>query len=201
MELQITKKKIEFDKEINELDRLVLDFVKILDKAKVRYVLVSGYIAILFGRSRGSEDIDIIIEKIDPTKFEMLWHVLAERFECVNAATPKSAYGTYLNTGHSIRFSRKGMFVPNVEVKLPKYELDYWTLDNRKQVVLNGKDAIFISPIELQIPFKLSLGSEKDIGDARYLYDIFKDRLDNKLFMEFLKKLDKEAEFEKLLKK
>ncbi len=201
MELQITKKKIEFDKEINELDGLVFDFVKILDTANVRYVLVSGYIAILFGRSRGSEDIDIIIEKIDPTKFEMLWRLLAERFECVNVATPKSAYETYLLTGHSIRFSRKGLFVPNVEVKLPKYELDYWTLDNRKQVVLNGKDAIFISPIELQIPFKLSLGSEKDIGDARYLYDIFKDRLDNKLFMEFLKKLDKEAEFEKLLKK
>lgn len=202
MELKITKGKIEMaGKALDVLDRLVLDFVKILDKAKIRYVLVSGYVAILFGRSRGSEDVDLIVERMDAAKFEKLWAKLSEKFDCVNAGSPKSAYETYLATGHSVRFSRKNEFIPNIEVKFPKAELDYWALHSRKEVLLNGKHALFISPIELQIPFKLLLGSEKDIEDARYLYYIFKDRLDNKLLMKFVKKLDKEALFKQFLLK
>ncbi len=202
MELKITKGKIEMaGKALDVLDGLVLDFVKTLDELDLKYVIVSGYVPILFGRSRGSEDVDLILERIDAAKFEKLWAKLAERFDCVNAGSPKSAYETYLATGHSVRFSRKNEFIPNIEVKFPKSELDLWALHQRKEVLLNGKHALFISPIELQIPFKLLLGSEKDIEDARYLYDIFKDRMDNKLFMEFLKKLNKEDLFRRFLLK
>jgi len=43
-------------------------------------------------------------------------------------------------------------------------------------LVLNEFD-INISTSELQIPFKLYLGSEKDYEDARYLYQEFKEKL------------------------
>lgn len=202
MELKIAKGRMEMDgKALDVLDGLVLDFVKVLDELDLTYVIVSGYVPILFGRSRGSEDVDLILERIDAAKFENLWVKLSGKFDCVNAGSPKSAYETYLATGHSVRFSRKNEFIPNVEVKFSKSELDLWALHQRKEVLLNGKHALFISPIELQIPFKLLLGSEKDIEDARYLYDIFKDRMDNKLFMEFLKKLNKEDLFRRFLLK
>lgn len=202
MELKITKGKIEMaGKALDVLDWLVLDFVKVLDGLHLKYVVVSGYVPILFGRSRGSEDVDLILERIDAAKFGKLWAKLSERFDCVNAGSQKSAYETYLATGHSVRFSRKNEFIPNIEVKFPKTMLDRWALHQRKEVLLNGKHSLFISPIELQIPFKLLLGSEKDIEDARYLYDIFKDRMDNRLFTEFLKKLNKEDAFRRFLMK
>ena len=59
MKLKFSKKKIEFRKELNDLDKFVIDFTSILNKLKIKYVIVSGYVAILFGRSRSSEDIDI----------------------------------------------------------------------------------------------------------------------------------------------
>lgn len=42
---------------LSEVDKFVLDFVSIL-KNHFKYVIVSGYVAILFGRPRGTEDIE-----------------------------------------------------------------------------------------------------------------------------------------------
>lgn len=50
---------IVLDRELNELDSLVLEFIKCLQS---RYVIVAGYVAILLGRSRTTDDIDIIVE-------------------------------------------------------------------------------------------------------------------------------------------
>jgi hypothetical protein len=36
---------------------------------------------------------------------------------------------------------------------------------------------LYISPIELQLSYKLYLGSEKDIMDAVYLYVLFQDNI------------------------
>jgi len=95
---------------------------------------------------------------------------------------------------HAIRFSRNKEFIPNVEIKFPKVELDSWALKKRREVILNG-NKIFISPIELQIPFKLYLGSEKDIEDAKHLYNIFKNKLNLQLLQEFNRKLKIEKSF------
>jgi hypothetical protein len=100
----------------------------------------------------------------------------------------EDAYNQYLLANLSVRFSEKGKFIPNIEFKFPKNELDEWTLQERKEVSLNNH-RIFISPLELQIPFKLYLGSEKDIEDAAHLYSIFKDELDLNLLREFTRKL------------
>jgi len=51
--------------------------------------LISGYVAILFGRSRASEDIDIFIEKLSYDRFLELWKALDEKFECLNTTKPK----------------------------------------------------------------------------------------------------------------
>ena len=45
------------------LDKFVEDFVKVIEKY-CKYIIVSGFVAIAHGRSRGTEDIDMIIEKI-----------------------------------------------------------------------------------------------------------------------------------------
>ena len=57
MDMEYTDRVLKFEKELSELDRLVIDFVRVLDKSGTSYVIVSGYIAILLGRSRTTEDV------------------------------------------------------------------------------------------------------------------------------------------------
>jgi hypothetical protein len=196
MEMECLKDKIVFDKELNDFDTFTLSFVKILGKLKIDYVLISGYVALLFGRSRMTEDIDIFIEKLSFERFSELWNELYKKFECINTQNIKEAYEEYLLNNSSINFSLKGRFLPRMEVKFPKKSTDSWSIANKKKVVLNG-EVIYISPLELQITFKLTLGSEKDIEDARYLYRIFKDFLDKEMLNYWIKnfKIEKEVKY------
>lgn len=199
MEIEYSGKKIVFEKELNELDKLAIDFSTILNKAAIKYVIVSGYVSIMFGRNRASEDIDLIIEKINIDKFRELWNNLMETFECLNTSNLDEAYNDYLNARHALRFAKKGKFEPNMEIKFPKLELDNTALHERREVILNGQH-FFISIFELQIAFKLYLGSEKDIEDARYLYRLFKDKLDMELLHKFNRNLNIEDRFDKYIK-
>jgi hypothetical protein len=200
LKIKVTKASIRLVKELNDLDKLVIDFVRILDRNNVKYVLVSGYVSILFGRSRSSEDIDIIVKKIPKRRFAVLWEDLSKKnFECLVPDNFESAYDKYLMKQTSIRFSSKDQPIPNIEFMFPKAEdLDNWVLKNGKQVRLN-RYALKISPIELQIAYKLFLGSNKDIEDARHLYQLFKDNLNGKLLSDFLLKLDKKGLFNRYL--
>lgn len=200
MKIQVSRNRIKLKKELNDLDRFVIDFVKVLDRNKIEYVLVSGYVSILFGRSRSSEDIHVIVKKMSKNKFSALWKELSKRnFECIITDNFESAYDKYLTDHTSIRFSRREQPIPNIEFMFPKAEeLDNWVLKNGKQVLLN-KHLLKISPIELQIAFKLFLASEKDIEDSRHLYQLFKENLDQKLLTEFLLKLDKKGLFNRYL--
>lgn len=192
--------RIELDKDLNDLDELVVDFTQALVKVKINYVLVSGYVSILFGRSRSSEDIDLIVEKIPKARFVKLWHQVAKDFHCLVPDNPEDAYENYLQQSRSIRFARKGEFIPNIEFMFPKvHGIDDWVLQNARTVTLNGTP-LRISPFELQIPYKLFLGSPKDIEDARHLYGLFKESLDKELLQTFLLKLDKHDSFNKYLK-
>ena len=199
MEFKYTKNEIVIkDKAISALDNLVIEFTSILNKY-AKYVVVSGYVAILFGRSRTSEDIDIIVEKIDFNTFNKFWIEIYKKFECINTKDVKVAHKEYLSSSTSIRFSRKDNFIPNVEFKFPKVELDDWTLSERKRVILNDYQ-LFISPLELQIPYKLFLGSEKDIEDAKHIYRVFQDKIDYALLQEFNRKFKTNDLFNRYLK-
>lgn len=165
------------DKVLTTYDEFALAFVEILESEGVRYVLLSGYVALLFGRSRQTEDIDLVIEDLDADQFRRLWNRLSERFECLNSNDAKTAFNKYLNNKTAIRFSWPGKYLPNMEVKFVHQPLEQEALDHRVEVRLNEQQ-LFISPIELQIAFKLFLGSDKDIEDAKHLHIIFNEHLD-----------------------
>lgn len=180
---------IELHKEPSSLDTFTIKFCNILNKLDIDYVLVSGYVSILFGRSRSSEDIDLIMGKMGLDSFTELFRCLSEDFECITPGKPKELFEEYLTNGLAIRLSLKGTYIPNMEVKFPKSELDSWVLSNKKKVMLN-ESTLFISCIELQVAFKLFLGSEKDIEDALHLFHVFKDSLDMELLQAFNRKLN-----------
>lgn len=198
MEIEYSKQKIAFSKNMSDLDRFTFDFCKILFGLNLRFVVVSGYVAILFGRNRASEDIDVFLERIDYPRFKMLWDTISREYVCFNASDSRIAFSDYLNAGYALRFSKKDSVIPNIELKFPKTELDHWALKNGIEVDLNS-ERIFISPLELQIPYKLFLGSEKDLEDAKFLFGLFNGNLNHRLLNNLLKRLNCEGSFKRYL--
>ncbi len=174
---------ITLEKELNKLDAFVLDFVANLDK----YVIVSGYVSILLGRSRSSEDIDFLIPEMLKEEFVRLWKKLADKgFWCINTSKPEEAFSMLKE--HAIRFCKKDP-IPNIEFKIIKTELDKFSYEHRLKVMLNSH-ILYISPLELQIAFKLYLGSEKDVEDAWHIYSMFKEKINKEELRYSLEKLN-----------
>jgi len=67
--------------------------------------------------------------------------------------------------------------------------IDRDSLQKHMEVKID-RESLNISPLEIQIPFKLYLGSDKDIEDAVYLYELFGEHLNKeklKQYMDLLK--------------
>jgi len=190
MEFTYTSDSISIEnKVLTRLDKFVIDFIKILNKY-CKYVIISGYIPIFFGRTRGTEDVDVFIEKLDKQKFKNFYmDMMKNNYYFLN---PEKENGLYemLNEKLGIRIAIKDTIIPNIELKYIKDEIDEFTIKNRVKITLNKKYNLYISPIEIEIPYKIYLGSEKDIEDALYLWNIFKEKLDKKLIRRFMKELN-----------
>ena len=173
----IDKNTVKITRMASELDKFVLDFVGVVEK-HCKYVIVSGYVSILFGRSRVTEDIDMIISSMDRKAFEKLHADLIKKgFDVVNVDDLDELYGL-LTTKHSIRYAYKGGVIPNMELKFAHDRLQKEILEANLKVIIGGK-VLHVSPLELQIAFKEKiLGSEKDKEDARHLEIMFKNNLD-----------------------
>ncbi|MHC1605329.1 MAG: hypothetical protein ACXQTP_05115 [Candidatus Methanofastidiosia archaeon] len=180
------------NKIITTLDKFVLDFSELLEN-HVDYVIVSGYITILFGRARGTEDIDTIIRYMDKPLFNSFYQCLRKNgYYFLN---PENVNGLYemLEEGTRIRIAKEDTIIPNIELKFVKDDFERYSIDNRLKIMM-GKKHLFVSPIELQIPYKIYLGSDKDIEDAIYLWDIFKEKIDKHLLRKFIKELNVNGE-------
>ena len=90
------------------------------------------------------------------------------------------------------------MLQPNFELKFPKTRYNAYSLKNKIEVDLAG-EKLWASEMELQIAFKLNLGSDKDFEDARHLYNIFKEHLDINLLKRQIVELKVEKQAEKIL--
>jgi len=164
------------EKHLTLLDRFVLDFIRVLEP-HTPYVIVSGYVAILFGRSRGTEDVDILIPRLEKEQFSLLHDaLLSGGYEFLNA---EEAGGLYdMLTGRmGIRVAEKNQFIPNIELKFFKDEIDRLVFRDRMEIHFEN-EKLFISPVEIQIAYKIYLGSPKDIEDALFLWEIFRNNLD-----------------------
>ncbi|MFH1182464.1 MAG: hypothetical protein V1702_05890 [Candidatus Woesearchaeota archaeon] len=173
----VGKNTIRLDRILNDLDRFVLKFVKILE-THTNYVIVSGYVAILFGRSRTTEDVDIFIPKLDKGRFSALYSNLKSKgYWCLNAENADEIY-SYLVDGLAVRFAEKGESIPNFEVKFA-IKLGAIAALNDVLTVVTAEGSIKISSPERQIAYKkYCLKSEKDMEDAAHLEKLFKEHLD-----------------------
>lgn len=163
--------------DLNILSRFCEDFCKIVEK-HCNYIVVSGFAAIASGRTRGTEDIDLIMEKIDPDKFKKLFKDLKDnRFVCMQSDNAKTAY-KYLKDNTSVRFTWKDKPLPEMEIKFAKDLLDEYQLKNKVKLELTGLD-VWFSNVNVNIAFKEELlKSPKDMEDARHLRIVFSEMID-----------------------
>ena len=180
----IDKKTIIIDRELSDLDKFTIDFTSILKKHS-DYVIISGYVAILLGRARASEDVDIIIPRINFLTFKKIYNDLKKNsFYCLNAEKEETIY-SYLEENLAIRFAKKDTMIPNIEMKWIKNDFDKIALENPINVRIKNK-SLLISNLELQIAFKENvLKSPKDLEDADHIKQVAKEHLDKKLIKKY----------------
>lgn len=156
----------------NILDVFCEDFCKVMEK-HCKYIIVSGFLAIASGRTRGTEDIDMIIERIPKEKFNLLFRELySANFVCMQTDDNKEAFD-YLKNNIALRFSWKDKELPNMEIKFSKDKLDDLQLADRTKLELTGLNVWFGS-IESTVAFKEELlKSPKDLEDARHLRIVY----------------------------
>lgn len=189
MEMNFEERQISFEKELSSLDELALHFSECLSQADINHVFLSGYVAILFGRNRASEDIDVVCEKVHFDTFDKFWDNVHRNLKCIIISDVHTAYHEYLLKGTAIRFAYPREFIPNVEMKFEATKMHNTALSSPINVVVNGRN-LPISPLEQQIAYKLFMGSEKDIEDARFLFKLFFENLDQILLHEFFEALE-----------
>lgn len=176
--MKIAPNLIELDRELSNLDNFAISFSKVIGE-QTQYVIVSGYVSILLGRTRGSEDIDMLIPEMKEDEWKRVHKTLEKKgYYCLNAGIGDSY--TYLMDGIAVRFAPKGQVMPNMEILFAKEKVQKLALST-KITALIGKDKIFISNLELQIAYKEKiLGSQKDIEDARHLRVILGNDINTK---------------------
>ncbi|MFZ8789656.1 MAG: hypothetical protein ACO2OZ_08335 [Acidilobaceae archaeon] len=101
----------------------------------------------------------------------------------------RKVYEGYLERGFSIRFTYGDLILPNIWFKTARSPLRYYGVDNSLTVIVNKKHLIKIAPLELQIAYKLYLGSEKDLEDAVFLYTLFRKALNHQELHKWLSTL------------
>ncbi len=198
MELEFKDNKIIFNKELSKIDEFVIEFVKILEK-HYKYVIISGYVSILFGRNRATDDVDAFIQDNGFENFKNFYDdLIKQRWECLNSNSSEEIYNDFLTKKLAMRVAKKGTFSPNVELKFPLTELNKEALTDNIVVILN-RHPLIISTIEQQIAFKLYLGSNKDLQDAIHIYEIFKDKLNTKKLYNIASLLNVENKIKEFL--
>lgn len=121
---------------------------------------MSGYVSILFGRPRATDDIDVITEvELD--------ELVGELGRCGSAPLTQASQDVFREA--AVRFHKPPNVLPTLELKPPRSYAQRYALKHRVAVYFSGV-VLYISPIELQIVYKLKPGSDKDVEDAVYLY-------------------------------
>ena len=176
------------DRTPSELDEIVLEFTAILDEENIEYAIVSGYVAILTGRSRATEDIDIVTERLSEERTMTLVDRLQEAGYW-GATMPLEELFDTLDDGLRQRIAEEGTMIPNVELWFVKNDFERTVLEDPLIARIGGRE-IAISPIELQIAYKLFLTAEKDFEDALHLYQVFEEQLDEDRLQTYVTELE-----------
>jgi hypothetical protein len=156
----------------NILDEFCTTFCSLVER-HCKYIIVSGFVAISSGRVRATEDIDMIIERLDLEQVKKLHADLTEKgFVCMQSDNPEEIFN-YLKDNIAVRYTCKDQPLPEMEIKFAKDTLDELQLKTKIKLPLTGLE-VWFSSIDMNIAFKEELlKSEKDMKDAEHLRKVY----------------------------
>tara|TARA_Y100000310_G_scaffold92989_1_gene90567 strand:+ start:1358 stop:1951 length:594 start_codon:yes stop_codon:yes gene_type:complete len=177
---------IVIDRELTDLDLFVKDFLEVLKKYS-DYLIVSGFVSISTGRTRGTEDVDILVPTLEKEQFTQLFAELHENgFWCYQGDNPDDVYD-YVKDLISVRFARVNEMYPNMEfipINQTK-KAKYFEFTHPQKIRVQGFE-FKIPPIEFEILYKeIVLCGDKDFQDARHLRTIFSEIIKEEKFKEY----------------
>ena len=183
---EIKKDVIIINRELTKLDFFLRDFLEVL-KRYSNCLVVSGFVSISTGRTRATEDIDVLVSLMDKRRFSSLFNDLVKGgFWCYQGDNAGEVFN-YVKNKENIRFSRVKELFPNIEfISIDeKRKAKFFEFTHPQKIRV--KDFEFkIPPIEFEILYKeIILGSDKDIADARHLRNFFSDILKEEKFKEY----------------
>ncbi len=184
---QIKEGTIIIERGLNELDKFVKKFLDVLKKHS-DYLIVSGFVSIATGRTRGTEDVDILVPIMERKKFYELYKELQKKFWCYQGERPEELYN-YIQNKESLRFARKNEMFPNMEfVPIDKSrKLKFFEFSNPQKIKIKNFE-FKIPPLEFEILYKeLILKGDKDIADAKHLRTFFSEILKKENFVQYKK--------------
>jgi hypothetical protein len=166
--------------DINLLSDFCIRFCNIIEKY-TEYIVVSGFVAIASGRTRGTEDIDMIIRPVSIEQFiKMHAELIKNGFNAMQGTDPKELYNDYIKDNLSLRYTFKDEPLPEMEMKFSKDALDEYQLKTKTKLPLTNIN-IWYSSINMNIAFKEELlKSPKDLEDSKHLKLIYNELVDEK---------------------
>jgi len=174
------------NRELTKLDMFVKEFLDVL-KRHSDYLIVSGFVSISTGRTRGTEDIDILAQKLNKIKFALLLEDLFKnKFWCYQGDTIDEVW-RYIENGDNIRFAKEGEMFPNVEfISVDKSRpAKYFEFTHPQKIKIQDFE-FKIPPIEFEILYKeIILAGKKDIEDAKHLRTFFSGIIKTERFKEY----------------
>lgn len=184
------------EREPNDLDELAIEFSTILDRLDIDHAYVAGYVSILVGRARSTEDVDVLVEPLDRSTVNCLVDTLEDEGYWGPAMPLSSAY-EMLSNGDTVWVAPQDQIAPHLDVQFPDDEFDYASLENAMTARV-GTATVPVGPLELQIAYKLYLGSKTDVEDAVHLYSVFEESLSVDRLEDWVRKLDVREEYDRL---
>ena len=177
---EVKNSEISLSKELNEIDNFVIKTTEIIQK-HVEYVIVSGYVAIFFGRSRISEDVDLFIKELSLEKFKEMYAEFVENgFEWI-IEDPLELYNDYLKEGIPIGVWIKNAPLLRLDMKFPKELSQHGLFKNKIKVKFNNY-LLWMADIESTIAYKEEIAkSDKDIKDSKHLRFVFNNLDETKI--------------------
>lgn len=163
---------VNVDKEITKLDEFTLEVIDIIKK-HADYLIISGYVAIFFGRSRATEDVDIFIKDLSFEKFNEMYNEFIKNGYELTIDNAKGLYYDYLKERLPVNVWRKNFPLLRVEIKLAVKPTQLAAFNDRIIAKFKDKELV-MSDIESQIAYKRYIArSDKDLADAKHLELVF----------------------------
>lgn len=168
-----------------------------LEYNNIPYMITGGSAVGFWGHIRTTMGIDIIIQ-ITPKNLDLfLKDIENEAYVDIENANQLSAGNRMFN----VILNKTCFKIDLIPLKHTPYEIQKF--NNRAKINLGNRQIFVINPEDLIISkllwSKSAGGSEKQIKDCESIYNLNKDKIDIKYLQKWIKILDIEDEFNKLL--